>query len=122
MTVRQVPAAVEEDASMNARQTVELLYFDGCPSHERLLPVVAGLADQARAELRLRRIETPEQAEAERFLGSPSVRIDGVDVDPGATGREDFGLKCRLYRFEGRQSATPPEAWIRAALEGRALA
>ncbi|HKG64430.1 MAG TPA: hypothetical protein VKB28_10225, partial [Solirubrobacteraceae bacterium] len=74
MTPRQVPAAVNEDASMSAGQTVELLYFDGCPSHARLLPVVAGLADRARAELRLRRIETPEEAEAERFLGSPSVR------------------------------------------------
>jgi hypothetical protein len=84
--------------------------------------VVAGLANRTRAELRLRRIETTEQAEAERFLGSPSVRVDGVDVDPSATGRKDFGLKCRLYRVAGRQSATPPEAWIRAALESRSRA
>jgi hypothetical protein len=95
---------------------VELLYFDGCPSHERLLPVVRRLARDAGAHVVLRRIGSVEEAEAERFLGSPTVRVDGVDVDPGAAAREDFGLKCRIYRFGGEQSATPPEALIRAAL------
>jgi hypothetical protein len=94
---------------------VELLYFDGCPSHERLLPTVRRLADEAGAELVLRRVETPEEAQAERFLGSPTVRVDGADVDPGAAGRTDYGIKCRIYRFDGEQSATPPEAWIRSA-------
>jgi len=67
--------------------TIELLYFDGCPSHERLLPTVERLAEAAGAELRLRRADTPEAAEAERFLGSPTVRVDGVDVDPEAGER-----------------------------------
>lgn len=59
---------------------------------------------------------TTEQAEQARFLGSPTVRINGVDVDGSAVGRTDYGLKCRLYVTpEGRQHA-PPEAWIRAAL------
>jgi hypothetical protein len=96
--------------------TVELLYFDGCPSHERLLPLVQRLAEQAGAQVTLRRIDSLDHAEAERFLGSPTVRVDGVDVDPGAAARADFGLKCRIYRHDGQQSATPPEAWIRAAL------
>jgi hypothetical protein len=98
---------------------VELLYFDGCPSHERLLPTVRRLADQAGADVARRRIETPETAEAERFLGSPTVRVDGRDVDPGAAARDDFGLKCRLYRSQedGEQSAVPPEQWIRDALD-----
>jgi hypothetical protein len=97
-------------------RTVQLLYFDGCPSHERLLPAVQRLAGDAGARVVLRRIETPEEAEAAAFLGSPTVRVDGVDVDPGAAQRSDYGLKCRLYRSNGDQSAMPPEAWIRAAL------
>jgi hypothetical protein len=97
---------------------VELLYFDGCPSHGRLLPTVRRLADEAGAELVLRRVETPEEAQAERFLGSPTVRVDGADVDPGAAGRTDYGIKCRIYRFDGEQSATPPETWIRSAFAG----
>ena len=55
-------------------------------------------------------------AERERFLGSPTVRIDGQDVDPGAAQRSDFGLKCRLYRSDAGTSGLPPDAWFRAAL------
>ena len=105
---------------MNAAPTrVELLYFAGCPGHEQLLPVLQQLADRAGAELQVRAVETPEAAEAERFLGSPTVRVNGLDVDPDAGEREDFGLKCRIYRSAEGQSGVPPEAWIRAALEPR---
>jgi hypothetical protein len=83
---------------------------------------VRRLANDVGADLALRRVDTPNQAEAERFLGSPTVRVDGTDIDPGAAERVDYGIKCRLYRFEGRQSPTPPEEWIRAALRRAALA
>jgi len=99
---------------------VELLYFDGCPSYTRLLPRLRDLVAEVdhRAEIDLRRVESVEAAEHERFLGSPTVRVDGMDVDPGARGRADFGLKCRLYRFDGGSSPLPSEAWIRKALAG----
>jgi hypothetical protein len=99
---------------------VELLYFEGCPSYERLLPRLRELIGELApdAALELRPIETVEQAERERFLGSPTVRVDGVDVDPSAGERTEFGLECRLYRSDGATSPLPPERWIRAALGG----
>ena len=101
---------------MTDPHVIELLYFDGCPSHEQLLPIVAQHALQSGAELRLRRVESPEAAERERFLGSPTLRVDGVDVDPDAAERTDFGLKCRIYHSEAGQSPLPHEPWLRAAL------
>jgi hypothetical protein len=100
---------------------VELLYFDGCPSYAELLPRLRELLarEGIEGEIELRRIETPEDAERECFLGSPTVRIDGDDVDPTAQDRHDFGLECRLYRTEQGLVRTPPEGWIRAKL-GRA--
>ncbi|MEA2213227.1 MAG: hypothetical protein QOF83_3175 [Solirubrobacteraceae bacterium] len=95
---------------------IEVLYFDGCPSHARLLPALRDLAAEHGAELEQRHIRTPEQAEEARFLGSPSVRIDGVDVEPGAERRTDFGLKCRLYRSSEGQAGLPPRDWIERAL------
>jgi len=95
---------------------IEVLYFDGCPSHERLLPSLRDLAAEHGAEFKQLHIETLEQAEEARFLGSPSVRINGVDVEPGAGERRDFGMKCRLYRSDGGQSGVPPQAWIESAL------
>jgi hypothetical protein len=98
---------------------IELLYFDGCPSYAELLPRLRDLlaSEAIEEEVELRRIETPEDAEHERFLGSPTVRIDGQDVDPTAKDREEFGLECRLYRTEKGLVRTPPESWIRAKLD-----
>jgi hypothetical protein len=98
---------------------VELLYFDGCPSYVELLPRLRELiaAERIDEEVELRRVETAEDAKRERFLGSPTVRIDGEDVDPTAKDRDEFGLECRLYRTEEGLARMPPESWIRAKLD-----
>lgn len=100
---------------------VELLYFDGCPHYESLLPRLRELVAEhdPTVEIELRRVESPEDAERERFLGSPTVRVDDRDIDPGAAERQDFGLKCRLYRSDASTSGLPPDEWIRTALAGR---
>jgi hypothetical protein len=108
--------APSDRTALGAAVTLEVLYFDGCPSHERLLPVLRELAAERGVEVTQRRIENAAQAEQERFLGSPSVRVNGVDVEPGADGRTDFGLRCRLYRSPDGQSGLPPLAWITRAL------
>jgi hypothetical protein len=98
--------------------TIELLYFDGCPNHEALLPHLEQLLRGAEisAEIRLRRIADASAAQHERFLGSPTVRVDGRDVEPGAEERDDFGLKCRLYRTQAGLQGVPPDDWILDAL------
>jgi hypothetical protein len=55
------------------------------------------------------------EAAWERFAGSPTIRIDGMDVQP--SGEEPFGLTCRVYhRRDGRISPTPDPADVRDAL------
>lgn len=101
--------------------SVEILYFEGCPSFAKLLPRLRELVLESGGDpdqIGLRAVETFDAAEAAGFLGSPTVRVDGMDVDPGAGDRDDFGLKCRVYRSEEGQAQTPPEAWIRTALAG----
>jgi hypothetical protein len=97
---------------------VELLYFEGCPGKDALLSRMRTLLDTAgiEADLELVAVEDPELAERERFLGSPTVRVGGRDVEPGAEERTDFGLKCRLYRSPDGLSARPVEEWLLAAL------
>lgn len=97
---------------------VEVLYSEGCPNHEALVRRLRELL--AGADIEQRAVETIEAAERERFLGSPTVRIDGIDIDPGAGERADFGLKCRLYATEEGLRGEPPDAWIlRAVGEAR---
>ena len=96
--------------------TIEILYFDGCPGYAAVVPAIHRIASTEGAHVERFAIVTDEQAEQARFLGSPTVRIDGVDVDTSAAGRTDYGLKCRLYLTAQGCRRTPPEAWIRAAL------
>lgn len=100
---------------------VEVLYFDGCPNHEALLPRLREALRRAGAptDITLVRIEDDEAARRERFLGSPTVRIDGRDIEPQADQRTDFGLKCRLYQTSGGLAGEPEEAWIAQALSGQ---
>ena len=100
--------------------TVELLYFDGCPNHEALLPHLEQLLRSAPTDkqITLHKVPDDDAAQRERFLGSPTVRVDGRDVEPGAEAREDFGLKCRLYRAPGGLRGAPLDEWIRDALAG----
>ena len=99
--------------------TIEVLYFEGCPNYEALvlrLPELLGHAG-VKAEMKLRQVESEEDARRERFLGSPTVRVDGRDVEPNASGRTDYGLKCRLYRTPGGIVAVPPDALVVDAFE-----
>jgi hypothetical protein len=100
--------------------TVELLYFEGCPHYAavehglRSLLREAGLPE----EIAMRNIASEEDAQRLRFLGSPTVRLDGRDIEPGAEDRTDTGLKCRLYRTPRGLEGVPDEALLRQALDG----
>jgi hypothetical protein len=99
---------------------VEIVYFAGCPNVE-LAKARAGEAVRIAglsARISLLEIKSAEDAIAQRFLGSPSVRVDGVDVEPSAQRRNDFGLQCRVYAVGDRLEGAPPSTWIAAALDG----
>jgi hypothetical protein len=103
-----------------SERRVEVLVFDGCPNLEATLERAraAVAAANAHAEVQLVRVESDEDAKRLRFLGSPTVRVDGVDVDGSAKQRDDFGLQCRIYSVGGRLEGAPPIDWIAAALRG----
>ena len=96
---------------------IELLYFDGCPSHEAFLPRLTKLLAQAgvTAPVHERRVESDAAAQRERFLGSPTLRVDGVDVEPGADERTDYGFTGRLYPTNEGLRGTPRDEWVLAA-------
>ena len=99
---------------------IDILYFDACPGWqaavERVWQVVdeGGLRD--RVVVRALPIETESEARIHRFVGSPTVRVDGQDVDPAAGALTSYGLQCRLYSHGGRVEGLPPVDLIRAAL------
>jgi hypothetical protein len=97
---------------------VELLWWRGCPSAE---PAIELVREEMRAlglmpdALTVREIRDQADAEREGFVGSPTIRVDGRDVQE--PGQEPVGLTCRVYRLrDGRVSALPDRADVKAAL------
>lgn len=97
---------------------VELLWWSGCPSWERAIAELreemesVGLDPDA---LEVREVVTDDAADREGFIGSPTIRVDGRDVQP--TDAEPVGLTCRVYRLrDGRFSPLPDRADLRDAL------
>lgn len=103
---------------MDAGTRVEILFFDDCPNavaaRELVERISAELAIEP--EISLIRVETPEAAKQTRFLGSPSIRVDGRDVEPGAEARAEYVLSCRVYRTATGLTGRPEDAWVRDAL------
>ena len=100
---------------------VEVLYFEGCPNYEALLPHLRELVASSGADtdIELVRVEDADTAERKRFLGSPTVRVNGEDVEPNADQRTDFGLTCRVFATPAGLRGAPADEWVLAALAGR---
>jgi hypothetical protein len=101
---------------------VEILYFDGCPNHESAIAFVERISRELGIEPELRLVNVPSQEAAEqlRFLGSPTIRVDGVDVDPHAEASAEYGLSCRLFQTAEGIAGQPDERWVRESLGRRA--
>lgn len=93
---------------------VELLYFDDCPNWREADELLERVAGEVGFELTRRLVDTPEQAEALGFRGSPSILVDGVDVF--ASGDEPVGLSCRIYQTPDGPAGSPTLDQLRAAL------
>ncbi len=101
---------------------VEILYFEGCPnSDDAACHVREALANEnVVANIRMVEIRDAEEAVERRFLGSPTIHIDGEDVEPVARGRVDYSFMCRTYRtFDGRVAGVPLVSLIAQAIRDR---
>ena len=97
---------------------VEIFYFDGCPNHEPALELVERLSRELgiEPEVRLVNVADQEAAQRVRFLGSPTIRVGGRDVDPQTEERSDYALSCRVFHTEAGITGQPDERWVRDAL------
>jgi hypothetical protein len=98
---------------------VELLWWQGCPSsaeaHELVRRVMAD-AGLDPGSLRSVEIDTDDAAERAGFVGSPTIRVDGRDIQP-PDPPEPPGLTCRVYRLrDGRISPLPDPEDVKEAL------
>ena len=97
---------------------IEFLWFAGCPNHETaralLEQAIAAVAPGTHVE----DIDAtdPAVAEAHRFPGSPTIRIDGEDMDPNYVDPGDYTPRCRVFWTLDGLRGVPPREWIEGAL------
>jgi hypothetical protein len=96
---------------------VEILYFEGCPNYslavERVREVLREEVSAIVSELNVSDVETAKQL---GFLGSPSIRVNGSDVEPGARLCREYGIACRTYVTGDRREGAPSVETIRHAV------
>ena len=98
--------------------TVEFLYWEGCPSHPEARELLEDVLREqgAEADIRVLEVKSREEAAELGFPGSPTIRIDGRDVDP-AGADEPPSLTCRIYYLpDGRVSPIPSREQLEEAL------
>jgi hypothetical protein len=97
---------------------VEVLYVEHCPNFPAALALVERVAAELGVDAQVQATMVNDQAAAEqaRFVGSPTVRVNGRDVDPEGELAAGYTLECRLYRHEHRLAGYPQERSVRDAL------
>jgi hypothetical protein len=98
---------------------IEFLYWEDCPSHPEAMALLeAVLSDHGlAAEVDVRHVTSQKEAEAYGFHGSPTIRVDGRDVDPEGAAGQRVALACRIYHLpDGRVSPVPTREMLEEAL------
>jgi hypothetical protein len=104
---------------LGRRPVIEVLYVQHCPHYQGTLALVERVRAELAIDTELCTSLIVDQAAADqaRFPGSPTVRVNGRDVEPGSEPPAEYTIACRLYRLEHRFAGQPEERWIREALQ-----
>jgi len=110
VTITQTPRRVAK---------IGIFFIEGCPgvlpAAKHIKEVIA--EESIDAEISLILIETPEDARQLHFTGSPTVRINGIDIETNIKDIKDYALRSRLYTIDGKNSDYPSKDMIRAAIK-----
>lgn len=90
---------------------IEFYYFDGCPSHEPAYENLKEVLIEKGIETEIETIKVKSQEDAERlnFQGSPSIRINGKDIE----GKEErYSYSCRVFKIEGKLTGVPTKEFL----------
>ncbi len=98
--------------------SIEILFFTGCPNFRPAVELAERVVADLGVDAHIQPVEVDSSDEAvrRRFLGSPSIHVNGQDIEPHAGGRTDFAVSCRLYGDCGIPSRDLLESAVKAAV------
>jgi len=97
---------------------IEILYFEGCPNHKPAVERVQEILREEGISADVVEVNVSDSRIAHDigFLGSPTVRVNGLDAEPSATDARDYGIMCRTYAADGGREGVPPRGMLRIAI------
>ena len=97
--------------------TIRVLTFEGCPNCEATRRLVQETVNELQipAEIESMQVDGEDEAQRHGFLGSPTIQIDGQDIEVGRRGGKAT-FACRLYRTLNGVSGVPPRSLLIAAI------
>jgi hypothetical protein len=97
---------------------IEFLWFDDCPNHEAARSLLLSVLHEQEINVSVEDIDAsdPNEANRLRFPGSPSIRIDGIDIEPGFVDPEEYTPRCRIYFTSTGMAGVPERSWVEQAL------
>ncbi len=102
---------------------ITLLFFSGCPNTSETEQLINEIIEEYQlrdTKFEIVKVDDQKEAEKYNFLGSPTVQINGLDIE--RKRREDkpfFG--CRLYQIGRGSSGTPPKELLLDALKEQGI-
>jgi hypothetical protein len=98
--------------------TLELLYLPGCPNHSAAVSLVRNVLEAEGLSTHFG--ETPisdyDEAMMHSFPGSPTLRVNGQDIENVPSGSLKVGFACRTYVVDGKLQGVPPRSWLERAV------
>ena len=113
---RHGPTVAGQDSKVPMKAT--LYYFTDCPSYTTALE---NLKEALRREglpedVKMVSVADEAQAKAAQFIGSPTIRINGVDVEGAEAEHAGYGFACRVYADGAKRAGWPSVEQVQQAL------
>ena len=115
MPAQPAPSDQTSNSVPPSHHVVVVVVVEDCPGAAptaHLIRSVAAAMGIPAVDVQTIVVRTPEEAAANQMLGSPTVLIGGMDIEPRARARTDYAIACRLY---GGWSV-PPSSLVEAAI------
>lgn len=98
---------------------IELFVFDGCPNSEPTEKLIRETVSELGSDVKIEVVTVVDNDDAvvKNFLGSPSVRVNGKDLEIEEDSTTTYSMRCRIYRSDESHSGIPPKELLIKAIQ-----
>lgn len=99
--------------------SIDVLHYEDCPHYGEAAEALKAVLEEedVDAEEHMVAVSPGEEAEKWGFIGSPTILINGQDLEPEVDQETPYQGHCRMYMYKDEPFEFPPKEMIREALK-----